>query len=433
MSNSCWALLLVVMGWSFGCRTSEPTPTIYTPESQIVAKASLVSVLATGSQTAEVIVKSSPSLKLTDWQLTVQAATGGQAVKLESGEVKSLTTFALNTTRASGLTIGQTYRFRLRFLYNGRDTLNVERVYKHTTPANWRSLAHLDAEAGDFTAMLIASDNDPVGVATSLRTYRYVDGQRSDRLIYQTDQDSWLTIQQTLPIPHQTVLFRLQELVGVKYIFQGMGYQDDDGSLLKRIYLKNFSSPDRNVKPYAGEDGEVALFTTKSQAFFLTQEGSPALWIRDANWDQHRGRDFPEVPGTLATFTLNEMGYVVNQWEGQPTHVYTYNPATDKWMRRADFPGMSRSQGLGFSAGGKGYFGAGVTGENERGLRDIWQYDPTTDTWQYVTDYPGQGNRYLITYSTATKAYMGWGYENQASPSTGARIVGCTDFWEFKP
>lgn len=219
----------------------------------------------------------------------------------------------------------------------------------------------------------------------------------------------------------------------MKYVFEGMGYQTNESTPQKRTYLKKFSSPDRNLKPYAGEDGEVALFSTSTQAFFLTQQGSPALWIRDANWEQRRGRDFPEASGTLATFTVNKIGYVVNQREGQPTHLFSYNPVTDQWIRRADFPGLPRSQGVGFSAGGRGYFGAGLTGEDERGLRDLWQYDPATDKWQYVTDYPGQGNRYLITYSTATKAYLGWGYESQPSPSGGARVVGCTDFWEFTP
>lgn len=200
--NSRRLLVPALLVWMLGCRTAEPVPTIYTPESQAAAKASLVSVQATGNQMAEVIVKTSPSLKLTDWLLTA-LTTDGQALKLEAGETKSLTTFALNVIRASGLAVGQTYRFRLRFLYNGRDTLTVERVYKHTTPANWRRLAHLDADAGDFTAMLIASDNDPVGVATSLRTYRYVNEQKGSRLIYQTDQDNWSSFELPYPIAHQ--------------------------------------------------------------------------------------------------------------------------------------------------------------------------------------------------------------------------------------
>ena len=430
-----WSLIAALFIWGVSCRRTDPTPTIFTSERQAVARTSLVSVLATGNQTAEIIVKSSPSLTVADWQLTAQTV-DGKSMALVTQDSKPLTTFTLNVIRASGLTVGQTYRFRLRFLYNERDTLQVERVYQHTAPANWRRLAHLDADGGDFTAMLIStsSDNDPFGMASSLRTYRYVNEQSSSRLIYQTDQDNWLAFDQlNATVTHQQVLFRLKPTPGVEWIIQGLGYRYNAQDFQKRVYSKEFSSPAKFKPDYAGEDGEVALFTTTTQAFFLTQEGSPALWIRDGNWDQHRGRDFPEMPGTLATFTINETGYVINQREGQPTHLFSYNPATNQWTRRADFPGTSRSRGVGFSASGRGYFGAGVTGEDERGLRDIWQYDPATDAWQYVTDYPGEGNRYLITYSTDTKAYVGWGYENQASPSGGARVVGCTDFWEFKP
>ncbi|MVM28954.1 hypothetical protein GO755_02835 [Spirosoma sp. HMF4905] len=428
----CYSWFFACLIGLSACQTTPEPAAIFTPESQAVSRASLVSVQATSTETAEVIVKSSPSLKLTDWLLTVQTA-NDQPVKLESGETKSLKTFSIYALKASGLVSGQTYTVKLQFLYNGRDTLRVERMYTHHSPANWRRLAHLDADAGDFTGMLIASENDPAGVATSLQLYRYVDEQSSSRVIYQTGQDNWLLFPQANVLAHRQVLFRLQDVPGVNYVFFGMGYQNDERAAQKRIYLKTFSSP-ANLKPdYAGEDGDVALFTTLTQAFFLTQGGSSALWIRDGNWDQHRGRDFPEATGTLATFTCNGIGYVVNEREGQPIHVFSYNPATDQWTRRADFPGLARSWGVGFSIAGKGYFGAGITGEDERGLRDLWQYDPATDKWQYITDYPGQGNRYLISYGTATKAYIGWGYESQASPSGGARVVGCTDFWEFTP
>lgn len=239
----CGLLLPAIVVWSLSCRTTDPTPTIFTPESQAAVRASLVSVLPTGNQTAEVLVKSSPSLLVADWQLTGYTA-DNKSLMLETQGSKPLTTFTLNTVRASGLTIGQTYRFRLWFLYNGLDTLRVERVYTHTTPAHWRRLAHLDADGGDFTAMLISSDNDPFGVASSLRTYRYVDEQRSNRLVYQTDQDSWFAFEQPYPIAHQEVLFRLQAVAGLRALFdaqpasiEGNVHQQADTTVLALGYF----------------------------------------------------------------------------------------------------------------------------------------------------------------------------------------------------
>ena len=433
-----WLLVLVIGVWLIGCESPEVVPTIYVPESLAATKAALVSVLATGSDAAEINIKTSLSLKQGDWQLTAQTA-DGKPLTLKSDGAKTLNNFTLNTFLATGLTAGQTYQFQLRYVFNARDTLVATRTYRHTSPAYWRRLAHVDTDEGDFTGSVLANTQvqsvvDTTGVIISVT--RYVDEQKGDAWVYDRKIDQWLT---RIATPNTNrrglVRFRLKAVGSVYYTMIGLGYLTNDRSPGGRAYLKDMGvlGAGTLTPTYAGRDGEIAFFTTTDRAFLLTQETSPELWIRRGDWSQYRGRDFPEVPGTMATFALNGIGYVVNQIDGRPPHLYAYNPDLDQWTRRADFPGTARSRGVGFSVGGKGYFGLGVAGDDERGLRDIYQYDPATDTWQYVTDYPGQGNRYLISYSTDDRAYLGWGYESQASPSGGARQIGCTDFWEFKP
>ncbi|AUD04171.1 Kelch repeat-containing protein [Spirosoma pollinicola] len=432
-----WPLFLLGSILVAGCKTIEPSPTIYIPASQAASKASLVSVRATGVSTAEVIVKSTAGLADQGWQVAAETTSGGP-ITLTPGSKQSLVTFTLTTCQAAGLVSGQTYRFTLQFVYNGRDTLSAERTYVHTLPAYWRRLSHLDTDEGDFTGSLLISKQSGTDYISAVR---YVTDEQWQALLYDRSRDQWLTSSVPDLVPayvprHGLIRFQLQTSTDVSYVFNGLGFLYNALDQNHRLYKNTlFVKDNQGVKEIkdAGGDGEIAFFTTSDRAFLLTQLGPPALCIRRGNWEQYRGPDFPEAPGTLATFLVNGIGNVVNQIEGRPPHLYAYNPTTDQWSRRADFPGASRSRGVGFSAGNQGYFGLGATGEEERGLRDLWQYDPTTDRWQYVTDYPGQGHQYVMTNSAGDRAYLGWGYENQPTPSGGARQVGCTDFWEFKP
>jgi hypothetical protein len=156
-----------------------------------------------------------------------------------------------------------------------------------------------------------------------------------------------------------------------------------------------------------------------------------------AQFDQTVRAPLPEPIGTLATFSIRNIGYVVNQRLGQPVRLWAYNPATDAWTRKADFPGAARSRGTGFAMARRGYFGLGLADDGQ-GLRDLWQYDPTADQWQYITDYPGQGNQLLAVFSAPDgakpeRAYLGWGYEAQQTSTGVNRVVGCTDWWELTP
>ena len=432
-----WVCLIFLFGTILydGCKSTEPI--VYTPFNPVTSSASLVSVRSTSSTTAEVVIKTTSGLDDRDWQLTARTPQG-DPINLTPTTKQSLVHYSLNSFQSQSLTIGQNYQFKLRFVYNDQDTLTVERTYQHNLPAYWRRLSHLDANDGDFTGSLLISEQSGIAYISAIR---YVTDEQWQALLYDRARDQWLS--SSVPdlvaayVPrHGLVRFQLQTPTAVTYVFNGLGFLYNSLDQNHRIYKKTmFVKDNSGVKEinYAGGDGEIAFFTTLDRAFLLTQLGPASLWIRRGDWEQYKGQDFPEAPGTMATFTVNGIGYVVNQIEGRLPHLYAYNPGTDQWSRRADFPGTPRSRGVGFSTGNLGYFGMGTTGEVERGLRDLWQYNPTTDHWQYVTDYPGQGHRYVMAYSAGDRAYLGWGYESQPSLSGGSRQVGCTDFWEFKP
>lgn len=82
------------------------------------------------------------------------------------------------------------------------------------------------------------------------------------------------------------------------------------------------------------------------------------------------------------------------------------------WCPKADFGGIGRHRGSGFSIGNKGYIGIGHM--NGSGVNivysDWWQYDPASNSWTQKADYAnGIPNYAAVAFSTSTKGYIGGG------------------------
>jgi len=372
--------------------------------------------------------------------------------------------FSLSTFIADNLVAGQTYQFQLDFQFAGRDSITALRTYTHrpTTSPRWTRLAHAAFEGGDYTGCPVAVDGicDPnpmngcgnpstgafVGNKVQLLRYAGPDANRMQLWYYDRATNSWPTFPGLIygPPRPQMIQYNLYFQNVERYYFVGLGYQSEERAPSKYFFYRDMLAvfPDRNrqsaVLPlYGGEDGEIAFFITTDEAYFLTQNGSPSMRSIHADFTQTVRAPLPEAPGTLATFSIRNIGYVVNQRPGQSVHLWAYDPVADSWSRKADFPGTIRQRGAAFSLARKGYFGVGLTYDGQ-GLRDIWQYDPLADRWQYVTDYPGQGHQFLAVFSAPDgakpeRAYLGWGYEAQLTSKGFNRIVGCTDWWELTP
>lgn len=111
--------------------------------------------------------------------------------------------------------------------------------------------------------------------------------------------------------------------------------------------------------------------------------------------------------------------------------VWEYTPATDTWVQKADFPGHGRANSVSFSINGKGYIGTGYYVEHNDGLaagiqlKDFWEYDPATDKWSQKADFPG-GERYEATgFALNGKGYLGTGFHSPMEKYS--------DWWEYDP
>lgn len=423
-----FGFVLLVLGLLISCSKTSVAPIII-PDDTTIIPPTLVSVQPVATDQAEIIVKAGFDFTFTDWQLAIIDSTTGKAASLNTPTTSRFDFFNLMSYHSSGLVSGHTYRLTLDTKNAGGDSIHIQRLYRHNpNQSYWIRRAHAPLDGGDFAGSALSTDNIPDSDNTRLSVWQLKRDDTWQTLSYTDGNDSWYAT--SLPYyyrpSHGLVRFSLQAVKGVVYAMSGLGFVINELLPGQREYLKDMVTPD-----FAGPDGEVRWFAVVDRAYQLVEGGPSEMWVRMGTWAQYRAPDLPEPTGTLATFRIGTTGYVVNQRLQQAAHVWAFDSKTEQWTRKANFPGAVRSRGIGFQLNDKGYFGFGLT-PDEQSLRDVWQYDPVRDQWHYMTDYPGAASSYLVVGQLPGHTYLGCGYEHQSTAAGGIRLVGCTDFWEFK-
>ena len=93
----------------------------------------------------------------------------------------------------------------------------------------------------------------------------------------------------------------------------------------------------------------------------------------------------------MVGFSIGNKGYMGTGIDATYTpkkDFWEYDPATNVWTQKADFPGATRQFAAGFSMGGKAYIGIGSDGYG-RYYKDFWEYDPAINVWTRKADFGG--------------------------------------------
>lgn len=98
------------------------------------------------------------------------------------------------------------------------------------------------------------------------------------------------------------------------------------------------------------------------------------------------------------------------------------------WTAIANFPGLPRSNAVGFAAGGKGYIGTGLANDGVTIYADFWGFDPGSGTWTEV-DSLNDGSRNFPRYDAASFSFDSVGYV--LTGTDGFNYFG--DVWKFSP
>lgn len=137
----------------------------------------------------------------------------------------------------------------------------------------------------------------------------------------------------------------------------------------------------------------------------------------------------PAARRLAAAFVLNGKGYISCGLVGTSTKLddlWEYDPVTNSWSQRADFPGQDRYGTYHFALGGYGYVGGGNIGSSSGPfLSDAFRYDPGTDTWTTAIGLPDLPRHGTSSFVMNGKAYVFGGKESSLAFSP--------DLWVFDP
>jgi hypothetical protein len=114
--------------------------------------------------------------------------------------------------------------------------------------------------------------------------------------------------------------------------------------------------------------------------------------------------------GYIGTGRLNSLSFS-DWWE--------FDPTTETWTPKKDFPEGAGYTYTGIAANGKGYMGLGDF------RKTWWQYDPGTDQWEQKADFPGEARTANFIFELHEKIYVGGGTAQSAGH--------LYDFWEYDP
>jgi len=128
-----------------------------------------------------------------------------------------------------------------------------------------------------------------------------------------------------------------------------------------------------------------------------------------------------------AAFSIGNKGYI-GIFCGD-FKLFEYDPTQDKWTQKASVALGNRRHVIAFSIGNKGYVGLGIKHSNKDGsdsfINDIWEYNPDTDTWVRKADFPGGGRSGAVAFTIKDKGYVSTGSLSNNELKN--------DLWEFDP
>lgn len=145
------------------------------------------------------------------------------------------------------------------------------------------------------------------------------------------------------------------------------------------------------------------------------------LWEYDpvtSSFEERTGYDFNDFGlygYTAITFSIDNIGYVITSASAEGDHVnfVAYDPSTDSWSTKADYPSDISSDSRSFSINNKGYINFSMnTGAEGDYVNDLWEYDPTTDTWTEKMSYPLEFVTGTVNFVIDDMAYFASGFIN---------------------
>jgi hypothetical protein len=141
--------------------------------------------------------------------------------------------------------------------------------------------------------------------------------------------------------------------------------------------------------------------------------------------------DFPGGNRTaLSSFSVNNMGYAGMGSDflfDVYNDLWQYDPALDSWTQKTSLPAIHGRSGTStFVIGNSAYFAGGAL------LRTLWEYNTVTDTWTQRPDIPFPNRSFTVAFSLCNKGYFGTGTSGGSYLSDILQYDPVTNTWSPK-
>jgi N-acetylneuraminic acid mutarotase len=171
------------------------------------------------------------------------------------------------------------------------------------------------------------------------------------------------------------------------------------------------------------------FFMKKVLAILLLVLNSSLIAFSQGTWTSRDTLPDSAMVQGIPGFSIGNYGYAGLGGQDGPQNLsdklFQFDPSTNSWTRKANFPGKARVAPACFVVGDNAYL---VTGSVKNGgtcVTECWQYNSTTNTWTQKANFPGSARTYAVGFAIDSLGYVG----------TGANELGdfCKDFYAYHP
>lgn len=199
-----------------------------------------------------------------------------------------------------------------------------------------------------------------------------------------------------------------------------------------------------SLAPYSGKSSEGAVAVTVDNKIYAGLGTRQMDWaMYDPATDKWTMKAPFSAGKTsfvrMGTFVIDKKVYCVGGWIDQTAtnSLWEYDTDTDKWTKRKDLPGTARYNIAAFATGGKGYALFGTIGwglsENDYPTKGtLYEYDPATDNWTTKADFPAKPRGNNITNGEFNGLVMNINGRIFVGNGSGSGTV-WSDWYEYIP
>ena len=159
--------------------------------------------------------------------------------------------------------------------------------------------------------------------------------------------------------------------------------------------------------------------------------------LADSPYPAIKFKQQASLPGngrsSSVAFAVDGKGYVAlgrDSLRNPLNDCWEFNPIENKWTQKTALPGVARVKAMAAVLNGKAYVGLGfnplfgVYGDKKAYLNDFWMFDPSTNEWTRKADFPGKSTDACVSFMYKDNIYVGSGFDGYGF---------CSDFWRYNP